>query len=112
MASNILILFFITFSYSFSQTVHDSTSNIKIKDISQISISNGSVSENDDSSTSVAREIPQIIPDGEIKEKLSDIFSIGKIIWAIIFVVISFYVIKLSTKIFDKLSEKDQDHRY
>ena len=111
MARKILILFFIAFSYSFSQTAVDSNSSIKIKEVSQISKSDKVVSTKEDSANSVARQIPQIIPDGEIKEKLSDIFSTGKIIWAIIFVVISFYVIKFTTKIFDKLSEKSTRYR-
>lgn len=111
MARKILILFFIALSYSFSQTAVDSNSSIEIKDGSQTSKSDEVVSTEEDSTTGVARQIPQIIPDGEIKDKLSDIFSAGKIIWAIIFVVISFYVIKFTTKIFDKLSEKSTRYR-
>lgn len=55
--------------------------------------------------------INTVLPDEEVKDKLTDIFSVSKIIWAVIFFVISFYVIKLLTTILDKLSEKSTRYR-
>jgi len=69
--------------------------------------------ENDvkDTTESALETVTQIIPDSEVKDKLSDIFSIGKIIWALLLFVISFYSIKLITKILDKFSEKSTRYR-
>jgi small-conductance mechanosensitive channel len=64
-----------------------------------------------DTSFAMVEKIPKLIPDSEVKQKLSDIFSISKVIWAIIFVLISFYGIKLTTTVLDKLSEKSTRYR-
>lgn len=64
-----------------------------------------------DTTNSALENIQSIIPEGEVKEKLTDIFSLGKIIWALIFFLISFYVIKLITTVLDKLSEKSAKYR-
>jgi small-conductance mechanosensitive channel len=64
-----------------------------------------------DTSKSALENIQSIIPEGEVKEKLTDIFSLGKIIWALIFFLVSFYIIKLITTVLDKLSEKSAKYR-
>jgi small-conductance mechanosensitive channel len=56
-------------------------------------------------------ELSDIIPDEAVKNKLTDIFSLSKVFWAVIFILISFYIIKLITKILDKLSEKSTRYR-
>lgn len=65
----------------------------------------------EDKTESTLETVSKIIPDSEVKEKLSDIFSLSKIIWAMIFFIISFYFIKLITKILDKFSEKSTRYR-
>ena len=67
--------------------------------------------EESDTSSSADEDIPSLIPDSDVKQKLSDIFSISKVIWAVIFVLISFYGIKLTTTVLDKLSEKSTRYR-
>ena len=64
-----------------------------------------------DTVKSALKNLPSIIPEGEVKQKLTDIFSLGKIIWALIFFFFSFYIIKLITTILDKLSEKSAKYR-
>ncbi len=64
-----------------------------------------------DTASSALKDLQSIIPEGEVKQKLTDIFSLGKIIWAVIFFLFSFYVIKLITTILDKLSEKSAKYR-
>lgn len=56
-------------------------------------------------------KVDDLIPDEKVKDKLTDIFSTSKIIWAIIFLIVSFYIIKLITGILDKLSEKSTRYR-
>ena len=64
-----------------------------------------------DTEKSAIEKLPSLIPEGEVKEKLTDIFSFSKILWAIIFAVISFYVIKFITTILDKFSERSARYR-
>lgn len=64
-----------------------------------------------DTSKTALEKLPSIIPGGEVKEKLTDIFSLGKIIWAVIFIFISYYVIKFLTTVLDKFSEKSARYR-
>ncbi|MBU1678777.1 MAG: mechanosensitive ion channel family protein [Bacteroidetes bacterium] len=52
-----------------------------------------------------------IMEEGEVQEKLENIFSISKIIWSIIFLVVGFYFLKLLAKILDLLSEKSAKYR-
>lgn len=66
---------------------------------------------NADSVQSEEKGISEFIPDSDVKDKLGDIFSLSKIIWAIIFILISYYLIKLITTIFDKFSEKSTRYR-
>lgn len=111
MVRKLLILFFIALSYSFGQTTVDTAHSVKAKNVKKTQGEKTVVTTNQDTVGKVGKQIPQIIPDSKIKEKLSDIFSVGKIIWAIIFLVISFYVIKFITTILDKLSEKSTRYR-
>jgi len=55
--------------------------------------------------------IESIVPDEAITNKLSDVFSPAKIIWAIIFLLISFFVIKFINKILSLISEKSARYR-
>ena len=55
--------------------------------------------------------IEEIVPDEKVTEKLTDVFSPAKIIWAIIFLTISFFVIKFIIKILSLISEKSARYR-
>lgn len=52
-----------------------------------------------------------LTPIKKVSEKLTDIFSPGKILSSIILILIGFYAIKLITKILDKISEKSARYR-
>jgi small-conductance mechanosensitive channel len=64
-----------------------------------------------DTAKSIRDQLPQLLPDEELRNKISDIFSVSKVIWAVIFLLISYYVIKITTTILDKLSEKSTRYR-
>lgn len=64
-----------------------------------------------DTSKSFGKQLPNLLPDDHIRNKISDIFSVSKIIWSLIFIFISYYVIKLVTTILDKFSEKSTQYR-
>ncbi|MBL1213857.1 MAG: mechanosensitive ion channel family protein [Ignavibacteriae bacterium] len=55
--------------------------------------------------------IEKMVQDDEVTSKLSDVFSPAKIIWAIIFLAISFFVIKFIIKILSLISEKSTRYR-
>jgi MscS family membrane protein len=55
--------------------------------------------------------IETIVPDKQVTQKLTDIFSPGKIIWAIIFLFVSFFIIKFLIKILSLISEKSTRYR-
>jgi small-conductance mechanosensitive channel len=87
-------------------------STVKTNPDSALKINSQNVQETkSDTSKSALENIQSIIPEGEVKEKLTDIFSLGKIIWALIFFLVSFYIIKLITTVLDKLSEKSAKYR-
>jgi small-conductance mechanosensitive channel len=65
----------------------------------------------EDTSKGISKSIDKIIPDSQVRDKLSDIFSISKVIWAIIFIIVSYYLIKLITVILDKFSERSTRYR-
>ncbi|MCB9258440.1 MAG: mechanosensitive ion channel [Ignavibacteriales bacterium] len=102
---NIALLIFICFLTVYGQT--DSTA-IK-KSTSTESAAHTKVQK--DTAKSAIENLEAIIPDENVKEKLTDIFSLSKIIWAVIFFLVSYYVIKFVTKILDKFSEKSARYR-
>ncbi|MCB9208452.1 MAG: mechanosensitive ion channel [Ignavibacteriales bacterium] len=102
---NIALLIFICFLTVYGQT--DSTA-IK-KSTSPESAAHTKVQK--DTAKSAIENLEAIIPDENVKEKLTDIFSLSKIIWAVIFFLVSYYVIKFVTKILDKFSEKSARYR-
>lgn len=55
--------------------------------------------------------IENMVPDEEVTNKLSDVFSPAKIIWAAIFLLISFLIIKFIIKILSLISEKSAKYR-
>ena len=65
----------------------------------------------DDTTKGITKRIGNIMPDSNLTDKLSDIFSLSKIIWAIIFILVSYYFIKFTTLILDKFSEKSTRYR-
>ena len=106
-----IILLMAMFVNLSGQTQSDSLS---LKDSLKGNISksdSASIESKADTASTVLEDLPEFIPDGEVKEKLSDIFSFTKIIWAVIFLLISFYGIKLTTTVLDKLSEKSTRYR-
>lgn len=88
------------------------TSTLAISQDSSANINSANVQKaKSDTAKSALKDLPSIIPEGEVKQKLTDIFSVGKIIWALIFFFVSFYIIKLITTVLDKLSEKSAKYR-
>ena len=85
-----------------ASTIQDSTAILDSANVQEVK---------SDTVKSALKNLPSIIPEGEVKQKLTDIFSLGKIIWALIFFFFSFYIIKLITTILDKLSEKSAKYR-
>lgn len=93
------------------QTIIDSLSSKDSVSSAKTISSELSNKENSDTSSTLGKKIPQLIPDSDVKQKLSDIFSLSKVIWAIVFLLISFYGIKLTTTVLDKISEKSTRYR-
>ncbi|MCB0731264.1 MAG: mechanosensitive ion channel [Ignavibacteriae bacterium] len=102
---NVVILIFISLLTAYGQT--DSTAIEK--STSTESAVHTKVQK--DTAKSAIENLEAIIPDENVKEKLTDIFSLSKIIWAVIFFLVSYYVIKFVTKILDKFSEKSARYR-
>lgn len=93
------------------QTQNDSLSQKDSLNNSEVIGNTTAVPTKTDTASTVLKDLPKFIPDSEVKDKLSDIFSFTKIVWAIIFLIISFYGIKLTTTVLDKLSEKSTRYR-
>lgn len=93
------------------QTQNDSLSLKDSTKANAVIENNAAVTPKTDTASTALEDLPEFIPDGEVKDKLTDIFSFTKIIWATIFLIISFYGIKLTTTVLDKLSEKSTRYR-
>jgi len=108
---NISIIIFLVFAtLIYGQKLPDSIQKTDPGISGQI-LNDTSASANADTAKGLSKSITNIVDDSEIKEKLTNIFSISKIISAIIFLVISYYLIKLITKILDRFSEKSTRYR-
>ncbi len=106
-----IIVLFTLFVNLIGQTQIDSLSIQDSIKANTLLDKNTSISSKTDTASTMLEELPKFIPDSEVKDKLSDIFSFTKIVWAIIFLIISFYGIKLTTTVLDKLSEKSTRYR-
>ncbi|MBU1096589.1 MAG: mechanosensitive ion channel family protein [Bacteroidetes bacterium] len=111
MKKYLIILIFAAFIINNAQTKIDS--NIASDTIKTAAEKSGQVVKpsNNESVKSADENSPSIIEEGGVKEKLTNIFSISKIFWAITFLIISYYGIKFITIILDKLSEKSTKYR-
>lgn len=106
-----IIIFFLLI---FVNTVAQDLSSPSLPDSAKQKISESESikdSTKQDTTTSISENLSEIIPDSEVKDKLGDIFSLSKIIWAIIFLIISYYVIKIITLVLDKFSERSTRYR-
>jgi small-conductance mechanosensitive channel len=99
-----LLIIFILSSF---KLINAQSDTVAIKDT--VIVSNNKIQK--DSLRSAIEDLPSLLPEGGVKEKLTDIFSVSKILWAIIFGAISFYVIKFVTTILDKFSERSARYR-
>ncbi len=91
MKKTILVLFVMFSSLTFAQEISDS---VKVKELVK--------------TESATKQITDTIkPPIEV----SDIFSFSKVVWAVIFIIIGYYVIKLLTTLLDKLSERSISYR-
>lgn len=91
MKRTILVLFVIFSSLTFAQEISDS---VKVKEFVK--------------TESAAKQITDTIkPPIEV----SEIFSFSKVVWAAIFIIIGYYIIKLLTTLLDKLSERSISYR-
>lgn len=105
----VLLLFILTNvnAQNLSKTKkYNDTTTVKTVDINKVN-----KTEIVDTSQNVKSDFPALIPDKALDDKISNIFSLSKIIWAILFLIISFYVIKVITIILDKFSEKSAKFR-
>ena len=92
MKNKLLIIFIVLFVNILGQTKIDSLDSNDSLKISE-AISNKTIAQEKPDTSSA---IPDIMLDSEVKQKLSDFFSISKVIWALIFILISFYGINFS----------------
>lgn len=114
--TRISIILFVSFCSLYSiQTASDSLRPVTVIDtLTKTGVDASKYSPVDSTQNESANKlikVDNLIPDEEVKNKLTDIFSASKIIWAIIFLLISFFFIRLVTRILDKLSEKSTKYR-
>ncbi|GJQ63557.1 MAG: potassium transporter KefA [Melioribacteraceae bacterium] len=64
-----------------------------------------------DSSTSNTKPDTSSVVKNISPPDISEVISVSKIIWAVIFLLISFYIIRLTTSLLNKLSERSAEYR-